>query len=182
MPAGWSQQWDPNSQRLYYLEQATGRTQWEVPVDQTDQCGPTASGNGYPFTQGQQYVYQSYSQDRSQDQGHVNQSGSTVSDNGYPPTSGQQNNYPDQSHQGQLQQPYGYPQPGTVAHPGDPNHPTEATPDAQKPKKSGNNTGLLAAGAGGLLLGGVVGAALSDYSGHHEGKCIYLQPTVSFRV
>ncbi|KAI4150138.1 MAG: hypothetical protein L6R39_002333 [Caloplaca ligustica] len=30
-PPGWIAQWDHNSQRLYYLEQATGRTQWEFP-------------------------------------------------------------------------------------------------------------------------------------------------------
>jgi hypothetical protein len=28
---GWIQQWDQNSQRWYYLEQATGRTQWDPP-------------------------------------------------------------------------------------------------------------------------------------------------------
>ena len=31
MPPGWVQQWDQNSQRWYYVEQATGRTQWDPP-------------------------------------------------------------------------------------------------------------------------------------------------------
>jgi len=31
LPPGWIAQWDANSQRWYYLEQATGRTQWELP-------------------------------------------------------------------------------------------------------------------------------------------------------
>ncbi|KAL8940794.1 MAG: hypothetical protein Q9216_002620 [Gyalolechia sp. 2 TL-2023] len=31
LPPGWISQWDPNSQRYYYLEQATGRTQWDPP-------------------------------------------------------------------------------------------------------------------------------------------------------
>ena len=31
LPPGWISQWDPNSQRYYYLEQASGRTQWEMP-------------------------------------------------------------------------------------------------------------------------------------------------------
>lgn len=31
MPPGWIQQWDQNSQRWYYVEQATGRTQWDPP-------------------------------------------------------------------------------------------------------------------------------------------------------
>ncbi|KAK7897946.1 hypothetical protein LTR67_004578 [Exophiala xenobiotica] len=30
LPPGWIAQWDGNSQRWYYLEQATGRTQWEL--------------------------------------------------------------------------------------------------------------------------------------------------------
>jgi hypothetical protein len=32
MPPGWIQQWDQNSQRWYYVEQATGRTQWDPPA------------------------------------------------------------------------------------------------------------------------------------------------------
>lgn len=28
----WIQQWDANSQRYFYVEQATGRTQWEPPA------------------------------------------------------------------------------------------------------------------------------------------------------
>ncbi|KAI4270796.1 MAG: hypothetical protein LQ337_006464, partial [Flavoplaca oasis] len=31
LPPGWIAQWDQNSQRWYYLEQATGRTQWDLP-------------------------------------------------------------------------------------------------------------------------------------------------------
>jgi hypothetical protein len=31
MPPGWVQQWDQGSQRWYYVEQATGRTQWDPP-------------------------------------------------------------------------------------------------------------------------------------------------------
>ncbi|KAL6705940.1 hypothetical protein ACN47E_006219 [Coniothyrium glycines] len=32
MPPGWTQQWDQNSQRWFYVEQATGRTQWDPPA------------------------------------------------------------------------------------------------------------------------------------------------------
>lgn len=32
LPPGWLAQWDQGSQRWYYLEQATGRTQWELPA------------------------------------------------------------------------------------------------------------------------------------------------------
>lgn len=31
LPPGWISQWDSASQRTYYLEQSTGRTQWEMP-------------------------------------------------------------------------------------------------------------------------------------------------------
>jgi hypothetical protein len=30
-PPGWFIQWEPNAQKIYYLEQATGRTQWVRP-------------------------------------------------------------------------------------------------------------------------------------------------------
>ncbi|KAI9305098.1 hypothetical protein BJ944DRAFT_265806 [Cunninghamella echinulata] len=32
MPPGWIALWDEQSQRYYYVEQATGKTQWEVPT------------------------------------------------------------------------------------------------------------------------------------------------------
>ena len=47
LPPGWISQWDPNSQRYYFLEQATGRTQWEPP----QQGGP--GGYGAPMGPGQ---------------------------------------------------------------------------------------------------------------------------------
>lgn len=46
LPPGWISQWDPQSQRYYYQEQATGRTQWEVPQYQQ-------YGGGPPVPQGQ---------------------------------------------------------------------------------------------------------------------------------
>lgn len=32
LPPGWIMQWDANSQRNYYVEQATGKTQWDPPA------------------------------------------------------------------------------------------------------------------------------------------------------
>jgi hypothetical protein len=32
LPPGWFQQWESDTQRVYYLEQATGRTQWVPPA------------------------------------------------------------------------------------------------------------------------------------------------------
>lgn len=39
-PMGWSQCWDHGSQRHYYIEQATGRSQWEPPAHQFHQPLP----------------------------------------------------------------------------------------------------------------------------------------------
>ncbi|RMZ90334.1 hypothetical protein DV736_g2422, partial [Chaetothyriales sp. CBS 134916] len=54
LPPGWLAQWDQNSQRYYFVEQATGRTQWDPPVasygapsghghNQQGQKGPSGS-------------------------------------------------------------------------------------------------------------------------------------------
>ena len=40
LPPGWIQQWDQNSQRYFYVEQATGRTQWEPPAFSPPPGGP----------------------------------------------------------------------------------------------------------------------------------------------
>ncbi|KAL9027709.1 MAG: hypothetical protein Q9196_003804 [Gyalolechia fulgens] len=60
LPPGWISQWDPNSQRYYYVEQATGRTQWELPQSYhpgslTSPPGPPmgAPGSGYDSRGGQ---------------------------------------------------------------------------------------------------------------------------------
>lgn len=43
-PNGWSQHWDQGSQRYYYIEQSTGRSQWEPPSNQYHQPPrPTSS-------------------------------------------------------------------------------------------------------------------------------------------
>jgi len=47
---GWVSQWDQNSQRYYFFEQPTGRTQWELPVWE----------GGPPFPQGGPGYYQTY--------------------------------------------------------------------------------------------------------------------------
>ncbi|ETI29584.1 hypothetical protein G647_02037 [Cladophialophora carrionii CBS 160.54] len=51
LPPGWIAQWDQNSQRYYYVEQATGRTQWEPPIWQGSPPPAPPGGPGY---------YQSY--------------------------------------------------------------------------------------------------------------------------
>lgn len=57
----------------------------------------------------------------------------------------------------------GYPAPAGIAHPGGENYPHEAIKSGEK-KKGSNKGALLAAGAGGLVVGGLAGAALADDS------------------
>ena len=48
LPPGWISQWDQNSQRYYFLEQATGRTQWEPPQQSIGSHGGYAPPGGPP--------------------------------------------------------------------------------------------------------------------------------------
>jgi hypothetical protein len=53
MPPGWTQQWDQNSQRWFYIEQATGRTQWDPPAHlPPGPYAPPAAGAPYMPQQG----------------------------------------------------------------------------------------------------------------------------------
>jgi WW domain len=66
---GWIQQWDQNSQRFYYLEQATGRTQWEPPSfphGAPSGLPPGGYGHGYAGEYGNQHVGQGGSGDSGQ--------------------------------------------------------------------------------------------------------------------
>lgn len=49
LPPGWIKQWDSTSQRWYFVEQTTGRTQWEPPVLLAQSYGEQ---NTYPPTGG----------------------------------------------------------------------------------------------------------------------------------
>lgn len=46
LPPGWIAQWDQNSQRYYYLDQATGRTQWELPQPSQGSYPPPGAPQG----------------------------------------------------------------------------------------------------------------------------------------
>lgn len=133
-------------------------------MDQNRGTGGPPAGPGYPPTQGQNFTLQNYCQNQ----------GNSQSDHGYTPTEGQ--NYNQQAYgygQGNPQQNQGYPPPVAVAHPGGPNYPAEAVANGEKKKKD-SHLGVLAAGAGGLLVGGLAGAALSrrsSHNSHNEGKC-----------
>ncbi|KAJ5726897.1 hypothetical protein N7493_005924 [Penicillium malachiteum] len=47
LPPGWYQQWEPNAQRAFWVEEATGRSQWEAPYGYGfagDRGGPPPAG------------------------------------------------------------------------------------------------------------------------------------------
>ncbi|KAI8379767.1 uncharacterized protein BYT42DRAFT_569950 [Radiomyces spectabilis] len=48
VPEGWVAVWDPNSQRYYFIEQASGRTQWEPPVGSNSGPGGAVGGLAMP--------------------------------------------------------------------------------------------------------------------------------------
>lgn len=47
LPPGWFIQWEPNAQKIYYLEQASGRTQWVPPVMSNAPPEQCTSDDGY---------------------------------------------------------------------------------------------------------------------------------------
>lgn len=58
LPPGWVKQWDSNGQRWYFVEQATGRTQWEPPMNMGQNYGHQAPGYGHQAPgYGQQGMY-----------------------------------------------------------------------------------------------------------------------------
>ncbi|OAL02216.1 hypothetical protein IQ06DRAFT_346806 [Phaeosphaeriaceae sp. SRC1lsM3a] len=48
LPPGWFIQWEPNAQKIYYLEQASGRTQWVPPVMSNAPPEQYTSDDEYP--------------------------------------------------------------------------------------------------------------------------------------
>jgi hypothetical protein len=48
LPAGWIAQWDGASRKYYFVQLATGVSQWEVPT-QPVQTGNTPANNGDPY-------------------------------------------------------------------------------------------------------------------------------------
>ncbi|KAG1441766.1 hypothetical protein G6F56_011341 [Rhizopus delemar] len=55
LPAGWVALWDETSKRYYYLEQATGRTQWEFPSQVSSSFNPVGEANSYHSNYSPQY-------------------------------------------------------------------------------------------------------------------------------
>lgn len=49
-PAGWCQHWHHDSQRYYYIEQATGRSQWEPPAHHFHRQPTPVSSHQQPYS------------------------------------------------------------------------------------------------------------------------------------
>lgn len=48
LPAGWIAQWDGSSRKYYYVQLATGVSQWDVPTDPV-QTGTPVPGAEHPY-------------------------------------------------------------------------------------------------------------------------------------
>jgi hypothetical protein len=76
-PQGWAQEWDPQNQRWYYIERATGRSQWEPPA--YPPRAQTFQDRSVPYNNDQQWRARSGSQPQR-----------PISSNGRPMSSGSQ--------------------------------------------------------------------------------------------
>lgn len=145
LPEGWKALFDQNYQRWYYLETATGKTQWEAPPPPPPPPAPI-SRPGEDASRG----YSDYSQQSSQ--------------SGY---GGQGYGGPQYGNQGG----YGGPNDGSRAGPGGyggaPMYGQQGSggnnPYPQGGEnKSSSKSGMLMGAAGGLVVGGLAGAALNS--------------------
>ncbi|KAI8997595.1 hypothetical protein BDB01DRAFT_901953 [Pilobolus umbonatus] len=123
LPPGWISLWDENYQRYYYVEQATGKTQWEIPV--AVDHSPSPSHTNQSFSQGVDsppaYSVSGYGQPSSQP-GY-----------GQPPTQSSYGQQPTQSSYGQPPTQSSYGQPPTQSSYGQP--PTQSS-YGQQPTQS----------------------------------------------
>lgn len=141
LPPGWTTQFDQSSQRWYFVETATGRTQWDPPAMSHGGYAPPPTGGYAPPPTGPSDAY-------SGDRGH----GAAPGAAGGFYTQHDQSGYGGSSHDQNAQQYYGDMKK------------TEETSEkrAEKDKKKDNSTrNMLLAGAGGLAVGGVAGAMLA---------------------
>lgn len=131
LPPGWIKQWDHNSQRYYYVEQATGRTQWDAPQGYNYSSPPPPSHGGYAPPPSGPGGY--HDQSRGQASDFYNSYG------GAQPAAG----YPNPQHQDNAQHYY-----GDVAE-------SEKKAEKKEKKEDHSTRNMLLAGAGGLAVGGL---------------------------
>ncbi|CEG68007.1 hypothetical protein CU097_005574 [Rhizopus azygosporus] len=162
LPPGWIALWDEGSQRYYYLEQATGRTQWELPTQPSSSFNPVNSGEANSY--------------------HSNFLGdNSPATSSYPP---QQQNYPPQfpsanspqvatSYPGQQQQAYPYP--------GSSNPQSPYPPTGMEGEQQDRGLGKMLKGPGGAIAAGLIGFAAgklmnNHHGGHHNQQQPYYPP------
>ncbi|KAG2194393.1 hypothetical protein INT47_006708, partial [Mucor saturninus] len=189
LPPGWIALWDESAQRYYYVEQATGTTQWEVPTAPSNaaQAGvgsrgeassyslPQAQNNigypqagGYPQEQQQGYPQQSPGYSQQQSPGYPQQQSP-----GYPQQ--QQQGYPQGESSSYQQQ---SPQVGagssnylqSPGYPGQPDYPNNGQP-ADGPDGERGMGKMLSGFGGGAITGTLIGLAAGKLLGnnnHHQ--------------
>jgi hypothetical protein len=152
LPPGWLQQFDQQSQRFYYVEQATGRTQWEVPQHPVPQqqysAPPPPTGGAYggyqPPVQGQPGQPSPY----GQPQGDQQRGQASSFYNNY-------NGAPSAPLQGQQAQQYDT---RTNQYSGD-------ADKKEKDKKSSGYGGAIGGAAAGVAVGAIGGALIANAMG-----------------
>ncbi|CZT16324.1 uncharacterized protein RCC_02166 [Ramularia collo-cygni] len=147
LPPGWITQFDQNSQRWYFVEQATGRTQWDPPAFSHGGYAPPPTGPSDAYTS---------------DRGHGGAPG--AAGGFYNPQAG----YGTSSHDQNAQQYYGDMKKTEEK--------SEKKAGEKKDEKNNNARNMMLAGAGGLAVGGVAGAMLahdSDDENSHAAPAAY---------
>ncbi|KAF7723181.1 hypothetical protein EC973_002316 [Apophysomyces ossiformis] len=141
LPEGWIALWDQTAQRYYYVQTATGQTQWEVPTQPSSTVTqPQGEASSYGAAPGGN-VYPSYDNKTS----------------GYPPVSGsnaQQPYYP--YDQQQPQQPQQQPQQNGDGQDRGLGSMISGLVGGGRPHQSGGS-GFPMGAAGGALAGSLVG-------------------------
>lgn len=146
IPRGWIPKWDQQYQRWYYVEEATGRSQWEAPgYDATRPPMPGADSRGHESSYGGGAPPPSGYGHHDSGYGAGGYSGGG---GGYGGGSGYGGDHGGQGQYGG----YGSEQRGDSYEP-------------EKEKKSSNKSGMLLGVAGGLAVGAVGGALLNEALG-----------------
>lgn len=139
LPAGWITQFDQNSQRWYFVEQATGRTQWDTPAVPHGGYAPPPTGPSH-----------AYSGDRGHGAAPGPAGGYYSHDNSDMPAGA----YGGSSHDQNAQQYYGDIKKTEEK--------SEEKAAKKKDEKKDNSTrNMMLAGAGGLAVGGIAGAMIA---------------------
>jgi WW domain-containing protein len=134
-PGGWLVQWNNQYQRWFYVDQATGRSQWEHPAPPTGGHGDGTRAFGGPESHG------------------GNHYGGSPAPSGYgAPSPYGQPGYGAPSPYGQP----GYGQPAPYGQPG------YGQPYPEGGEKKSSSSGMLLGAAGGLAVGAVGGALIAN--------------------